>query len=205
MRTNYVLIDYENVQPSSLAGLDAEHFRVIVFVGASQNKLTFETASAVQRLGSRAEYIKIAGNGSNALDFHIAFHIGRLATEEPTAFFHIISKDTGFDPLILHLKERKVLAARAKDVSEIPMLRPAASKSLPEKIDVVLAKLLQQGASKPRTLKTRSSTINSLFQKQLTEEELSALVQSLQANGFVSINQTKVAYSLPTTSAVKLL
>ena len=76
MRTNYVLIDYENVQPTSLAGLDAEHFRVLVFVGASQNKLTFDTAAAVQKLGARAEYIKIAGNGSNALDFHIAFHIG---------------------------------------------------------------------------------------------------------------------------------
>lgn len=35
MRTNYVLIDYENVQPTSLAGLDAEHFRVLVCVGAS--------------------------------------------------------------------------------------------------------------------------------------------------------------------------
>ena len=74
MRTNYVLIDYENVQPGSLAELDGEHFRVIVFVGANQNKLSYDTASALQRLGSRAEAIKISGNGSNALDFHIAFH-----------------------------------------------------------------------------------------------------------------------------------
>jgi len=48
MRTHYVLIDDESVQASSLAGLDVEHFRVIVFVGASQNKLTFDTAAAVQ-------------------------------------------------------------------------------------------------------------------------------------------------------------
>ena len=52
MRTNYVLIDFENVQPTSLSGLDAEHFRVLVFVGASQNKLSFETAAALQRLGA---------------------------------------------------------------------------------------------------------------------------------------------------------
>jgi len=201
MRTNYVLIDYENVQPSSLSCLDAEHFRVIVFVGASQNKLTFETASAVQRLGSRAEYIKISGNGSNALDFHVAYHIGRLAAHDPTAFFHIISKDTGFDPLILHLKERKVFAARTKDVAEIPLLKPTSAKITPEKIDVVLTKLLQQGSSKPRTVKTLSSTINSLFQKQLTEEELAALLKSLQAKGLVSINETKVTYSLPASEA----
>jgi hypothetical protein len=82
MRINYVLIDYENVQPSSLAGLDAEHFRVLVFVGANQNKLTFETAAAIQKLGPRAEYVKISGNGSNALDFHIAMRQTRYAYEQ---------------------------------------------------------------------------------------------------------------------------
>ena len=197
MRTNYVLIDYENVQPTSLAGLDAEHFRVLVFVGANQNKLAFDTAAAVQRLGARAEYIKIAGNGSNALDFHIAFHIGHLAAHDPTAFFHIISKDTGFDPLIQHLKERKVFASRSKDVLDIPLLKVANSKTTPEKIDVVLANLQQRGASKPRTLKTLTSTINSLFQKQLTEEELVALLKGLQAKGFITINEAKVTYALP--------
>jgi PIN domain len=201
MRTNYVLIDYENVQPTSLVGLDAEHFRVLVFVGASQNKLTFDIAAAVQKLGARAEYIKIAGNGSNALDFHIAFHIGHLSAQDPTAFFHIISKDTGFDPLIQHLKERKVLASRSRDVLDIPLLKVANSKTTPEKIDVVLANLQQRGTSKPRTLKTLTSTINSLFQKQLTEEELIALLKGLQAKGFIAVNETKVTYALPPSEA----
>lgn len=197
MRNNYVLIDYENVQPSSLAGLEAEHFRVLVFVGASQNKLTFETAAAMQKLGTRAEYVKIAGNGSNALDFHIAFHIGHLAAQDPTAFFHIVSKDTGFDPLIQHLKERKVFASRSKDVTDIPLLKAANSKTTPEKIEVVLANLRQRGASKPRTLKTLTSTINALFQKQLSEEELDALLKGLQGKGFITVNETKVTYGLP--------
>lgn len=197
MRTNYVLIDYENVQPNSLDGLDAEHFRVLVFVGATQNKLTFEKAAALQKLGSRAEYVKIAGNGSNALDFHIAFHIGHLAAQDPTAVFHVISKDTGFDPLIQHLKERKLFAFRFKDVSDIPLLKAANAKSTPEKIDVVVANLLQRGPSRPRTLKTLSSTINSLFQKQLTEKELDALLKALQAKGVITVNETKVTYALP--------
>lgn len=77
MRINYVLIDLENVQPASLAGLEADFFKVLIFVGASQTKIPFELASAAQRLGERASYIKIAGNGINALDFHIAYYIGR--------------------------------------------------------------------------------------------------------------------------------
>jgi hypothetical protein len=102
VKTNYVLIDYESVQPVTLAVLDQEHIRVIVFVGARQAKITFEIAAALQRLGTRAEYVKISSNGSNALDFHIAFYIGQLAAHDPAAYFHIISKDTGFDPRQLH-------------------------------------------------------------------------------------------------------
>ncbi len=197
MRTHYILIDYENVQPGSLAGLDAEHFRVLVFVGASQNKLAFDTAAAVQKLGARAEYVKIAGSGSNALDFHIAFHIGHLSNQDPTAFFHIISKDTGFDPLIQHLKERKVFASRWKDVADIPLLKAANSKTQAEKIDLVVANIQQRGTSRPRTLKTLTSTINSLFQKQLSDEELVALIRGLQSTGFVTVTDTKVTYTLP--------
>ncbi|MFT3665035.1 PIN domain-containing protein [Piscinibacter sp.] len=201
MRTNYVLIDYENVQPDTLAGLDAEHFRVLLFVGANQNKLTFEIASATQKLGDRAQYIKIAGNGANALDFHIAFYIGNLAAQDASAFFHIISKDTGFDPLIQHLKDRKIFAGRSKSIADIPLLKASNSKSVPDKASVVIANLQQRGASKPRTLKTLTSTVNSIFQKQLSEEELVALLRHLQSEGVIEIDGTKVTYALPPSEA----
>jgi hypothetical protein len=201
MRTNYILIDYENVQPTSIIGLNHDQFRVLVFVGATQNKLAFSTAEALQKLGQRAEYIKISGNGSNALDFHIAFHIGKLSAEDPTAFFHIVSKDAGFDPLILHLKERKIFASRAKDVSDIPLLKAANTKSAEERIQVILVNLQQRGASKPRTIKTLTSSISALFQKQLSEEELEALLKELLAKGYVVFQGTKVTYALPEVSS----
>jgi hypothetical protein len=96
LRTNFVLIDFESVRPEALDPLAQEHFKVIVFVGANQAKVPFEVASALQRMGSKAEYVKITGNGPNALDFHIAYYIGQLAASEPTAYFHIISKDQQF-------------------------------------------------------------------------------------------------------------
>ena len=55
-------------------------------------------AQTLQNFGADAEYIQIDGHGKNALDFHIAFYIGRLAMESLGAFFHIISGDTGFGP-----------------------------------------------------------------------------------------------------------
>lgn len=201
MRTNVVLIDFENVQPESLECLDAEHFKVVVFVGANQTKLPFEVAASMQRLGDRAQYIKISGNGSNALDFHIAFYIGELASKDPTAYFHVISKDSGFDPLIQHLKSRKISALRSKSVEEIPLFKIANTKSLPEKVAVVVADLRRRGSSKPRAIGTLSSTIASLFQKQLSESELSELLVALQGQGFVVVSGSKVSYALPEENA----
>ena len=102
MATNYVLIDFENVQPKNLEILAEHPFKVYVFVGANQTKVSFDQAAAMQAMGEDAKYIKIAGNGPNALDFHIAFYIGELSMRDPMAKFNIISKDTGFDPLIKH-------------------------------------------------------------------------------------------------------
>jgi hypothetical protein len=166
-----------------------------LFVGASQAKVTFEVAESMQALGSNASYIKISGNGPNALDFHVAYYIGRISCEDPTAFFHIISKDAGFDPLIAHLKTKKILAARHKDVTDIPLLKAANSKSLAEKVDVVVANLRQRGPARPRTVKTLSSTIGSLFQKQLGEGDIKAILAELAKSTHAVIDGTKVTYN----------
>lgn len=197
MRNNYVLIDFENVQPTALARLDFESLRVMVFVGASQNKLSFDPVAALQKLGDRAEYIKIKGNGSNALDFHIAYYIGKISAQDPSACFHIISKDTGFDPLIQHLRDQRLPVFRFKDVSEVPDARAMNATTFEEKRALVLADLHRRGDSKPRTLKTLESTIDALFARQLGADELSAILKSLQDDGLVAVNEGKLVYSLP--------
>ncbi len=197
MKKNYVLIDYENVQPTAIEALEHENFHVIVFVGASQSKVTYEVASVVQRMGDRASYIKISGSGSNTLDFHIAYYIGRLAAKEPEAYFHIVSKDTGFDPLLQHLKSKKICARRVNSVKDLPLVKVEASKSNPDRVSVVITNLNQRRASKPRTLKTLASTINSLFQKSLSEAEIEDIISELTKKGIVVNNQSRVSYVLP--------
>ena len=197
MRTNYVLIDHENVQIEALPELDAEHFKVLIFIGANQNKLAFELVDPVQKMGNRAEYVKISGNGPNALDFHIAFYIGQLAAQEPKAYFHIISKDKGFDPLIQHLRGKKISIARSSSIADIPLLKASNAKTATEKIDVIVGNLKQRGSARPRTIKTLSSTISALFQKQLVDEELHSLLAELQGKGWILLNENKVSYALP--------
>ena len=197
MRTNYVLIDFESVQPTFVAALEHDHFKLIVFVGSSQAKLPFETAAAMQRMGSRAEYVRIDGNGPNALDFHIAFYIGQIAAAEPAAFFHVISKDKGFDPLIKHLKSRKIFSRRAEDIADIPAVKASNLKSPDERAALVIKKLQQMKAAKPRTVKTLGTTIASVFQKQLSPAEIEVAINDLCKRGLVQLTGTRVSYALP--------
>lgn len=125
MKAHYVLVDFENVQPRNLGLLKGGPFKLKVFVGASQTKVSLDLAQAVQSFGSDGEYIQITGNGSNALDFHIAYYIGLLSAADPTATFHIISKDTGFDPLVKHLKARGIECKRSAAITDIPHIKSA--------------------------------------------------------------------------------
>jgi len=197
LKTNFVLIDYENVQPATVECLNHDHFKILVFIGAHQTKINVDVAAALQRLGSRASYIKISGNGANALDFHIAFYIGQLAAQEPGAYFHIISKDTGFDPLIEHLKSKKILAKRVQNVKDIPIMKTTPSKPFPDRVAIVVANLKQRGAAKPGTVKTLNSTLSTLFVNKLSESDLSSLIRELQTRGIIHIDGTKVTYTLP--------
>ncbi len=196
LKTNYVLIDFENVQPKNLEVLKEHNFKVILFVGEKQTKIPFELAQTMQTLGDNADYIKINGNGPNALDFHIAFYIGLIATKDKDAYFHIISKDRGFDPLIRHLKARKISAQREKSITDIPLLRISNANSRTERVDAIIKFLKARGNAKPRTVKTLSNSINTLFARKLEENELIGLVNELVRRKVVVENGTKVTYQL---------
>lgn len=197
MVTNYVLIDFENVHPSNLEFLMQHPFKVLVFVGANQTKIPFELASAMQSLGESGRYIKIAGSGKNALDFHIAYYIGELAAKDSGAYFHIISRDTGFDNLIKHLKTRGIKVQRERDLAEIPVIRMSTTTSPDDKVAAIVKNLAGRGQSRPRKIKTLSNTLNSLFSEKLSEQQLSAIINDLEKRKFIKVNNGNVSYQLP--------
>jgi hypothetical protein len=218
MSARYVLVDFENVQPTALAALSGGGAHVLVFVGASQTKLPFALVSAMQQLGPRAEYIKISGNGKNALDFHIAYYLGALASKHPGAEFLIVSKDTGFDPMIAHLRTIGVRCTRSAKVAGAvatkttagaatktaeagtakmptkPAGKPKPKASNMAHIDVVIERLTAPKATKPRTRTKLGSSINALFQKQLSEAEVAALIAQLTNKGLIALEGEKVVY-----------
>lgn len=197
MSTTYVLIDFENVQPRNLEILAPHPFQILVFVGASQAKIPFEIAAAMQKLGEKARYIRIGGSGKNALDFHIAFYVGEIAARDPEAILHIISRDTGFDPLITHLRARNIRVQREKALADIPVLRMSTATSNDERLSAIVKNLIGRGHQRPRKVKTLENTINSLFTKKLEEPELVSLVKDLEKRGYIVIADGNVSYKLP--------
>lgn len=217
MKINHVLIDYENVQVKSLALLKGAQFRVWVFLGPGNTKIPVDLVLAMHAFRDRSEYIVLETCRANALDFHIAYYIGVLATADPSACFHIISKDTGFDPLIKHLKSKKIFSSRSASIEEMPCFLPMAAnasdtngvavdlkqKNIPARapvedlIKVAIDDLIKRKESKPRTPKTLLSTIHAKCGKDIPAADIEAVFDGLVRRGYVKVDGAKVTYELP--------
>lgn len=197
MRVNHVLIDYENVQPAVADALAPEIFRVWVFLGAQQAKVKVDLLDLVQRKGTGASIVRITSTGRNALDFHMSYYLGQLATQEPDDFFHVVAKDTGMDPLIEHLKGRGLAVARWADVFDIPVVKAPSNAADEDKLNRILEYLVQRGKQRPAKMKTLIGSVASLFNPKLGSEEAARLVEQLRVNGVFETVGTKVKYGLP--------
>ena len=202
--TAYVLIDFENVQPKNLDLLARHSFEVRVFVGQNQTRVPVSLAASMQKLGPSAEYVFITGSGRNALDFHIAFYLGELASAHPQHEFYVVSRDRGFDPLIRHLTEtRGVHARRVADIAEIPSLRIAAGSSRDDQVRAIVRNLRSRGRSVPRKVSTLKNTIRNLVAGQPSDKDLEELVEELKKRRLIDIQDNKVRYHLARKSAGK--
>lgn len=107
---NHVLMDDENVQPELASRLAPDFFKVWVFVDALQSKAKFNLVELPQAKGGDAKVIRMGGTGPNALDFRMAYQLGRLCLQEPEAYFHVIAKGKGLDPFGPPISRRRTTA-----------------------------------------------------------------------------------------------
>ena len=118
MTNHLLLVDYENVHKIDLSVLD-DSYRAIIFVGAGQNPPKRVKKEATAHRFNRVDFQKIAGSGKNALDFHIAFHLGRTFETAPETVCIVVSRDKGYDPLLLHLNEGGLRCRRVESFGEL--------------------------------------------------------------------------------------
>lgn len=190
MPERVLFVDLENVQKIdlSLVPIDAG---VMIFYGITQKKLPEDLVVQAQPLGPRLKWIKISGQGPNALDFHIAFYLGQTLADSPTSECAILSRDTGFDPLMRHLQ------ALGRACRRVTVLRDAfpAPKDTAADHFTRLVMLLKKEKARPTKRKGLAGKVKSWF-PQLTEDAQLALVQRLFDESGVRESEKLLTYDL---------
>jgi len=120
---DYLYIDYENVQDVQVEVIK-KTVKVAIIVGQDQTKVPIDLVQKTQPFGSAVEWIQVSGKGRNALDFFIAFFLGRDVAIDRGKSFIIYSKDTGYDPLINYLKKSGIKARRIVSFQELDQNTP---------------------------------------------------------------------------------
>jgi len=195
MNQKLLLVDFENVHQVDLSRLD-ESFQIIIFVGANQKSVPIELVTNAQKLGTRVEWQKVDGVGSNALDFFIACQLGRIAEKSPKIHCIVLSKDKGFDPLLKYLNKNGL---KCKRINSLLELEPKAATTTAteeepnyKRVVELLARIEKK--SRPRKLNTLSQHISSMFQKKIAQKDIDRIIDLLFANKLISETNNTISY-----------
>lgn len=186
-----IYVDFENVPNVEIR--EMSDTRILIFIGQSQKRLSTNIVKAIQPLGKNVEWIQINGSGKNALDFHIAYYLA-MHKAQPDLEHYIISKDAGFDPLIVHAnglgqKVRRVVSF-ADVFEKIGLGKELEGKY--KKVKEILMK--QQKTRRPKSRKTLSSFIETTFQKKISTAETNKLIENLFRDGLLEEKNKRISY-----------
>lgn len=191
MSHKLLLVDYENVQQVDLSRL-GENFHVVIFVGSNQKSVPIDLVASAQKLGSRVEWQRVEGNGSNALDFYIACQLGRVIEKSPSLHCIVLSKDKGFDPLLRHLSKNGLKCKRINSLLELEPKTATTEEPNFKRVFEVLSK--SEKKSRPRKRSTLSQHILSMFQKNIAQADVDRIIDILFANKMISESNNTITY-----------
>jgi len=191
-----ILIDFENIQKLDLEPIDTPDTDIVVFVGKSQNKIPFHLVEKAQTMGNRSKWLKIAGDGKNNLDFHIAFELGRLSerSQKDIALI-VLSKDSGYDSLIKYINDAGIQTKRIANLAEL-----SDSKKLPPSskfTDYIVANLNKiDNQKRPRTRGTLKKHVESLLREKANAGEIDSIIEEMFIKGLLTQMNNRLKYTL---------
>lgn len=148
----HVLLDYENVQPSDaeLRALVPDVGQVWVFHGPHQREVEKRFAS----FGTGATAVPISKTGKNALDFHLSFYMGYIASRNPDSKMVVVANDKGYEPMLEHAKAMGFVVRRqphgeVKPPAKKAVARKVAAKKAPAKKVAAKKAATKKAAAKP--------------------------------------------------------
>ena len=171
----HILIDYENIQPEAaqFAALDESQCHIWLFIGKTQKTLPIELCEALCRFGKNAHIIRIAKTGKNALDFYLAYYLGKISEQDKDAIICIFSRDTGFDVLVEHMESGQhcrgiVRIATLADAAPLPQTEittPAIQAADKAVVPTAIAATADKETTEPLPPQNNSAIVHDLYKK----------------------------------------
>lgn len=195
MKKRYVLIDYENVHNIDLKPLLNQEIHIMVFHSEDQKFTSDFTTRAIDLGKEKIELIKMKGHGKNALDFHIAFFMGKLLRNQKDLEFYVISKDNGFEPLVNFIKDREEIPAYIKpSVADIPMLKH--NDQIAKDNYQFVVKTLSDPArlNKPKTMIALKKEIFSKCGRKISDLQVEEMIIKLKTEEIIECDGGKIIY-----------
>lgn len=82
-RTNYIFIDFENVQETDLDRIANKPVKVTLVLGERHKSLPVKLVKLIQKYPAQVQLMETVLNGKNALDFVLACEIGVASEKDP--------------------------------------------------------------------------------------------------------------------------
>lgn len=196
---NHVFVDFENIHQVDLAVIGSKAVCFTLLLGARQTKLDAVLVEKLMERAASAQLVRLTSSGRNALDFALAYYVGRAVMADPTGYFHIVSKDTGYDPLVEHLRSRHIHVRRHDDFTTLTFSGPTKPPSAPPEdlLTRVLDHLRKNTSNRPKRRKTLVSHLLALAGKTATEADVMKLIESLRKAGHLSLgDKDAVTYNV---------
>ena len=106
-RVNHVFVDFENVQETELDRIMDKPVKVVLVLGERHKSLPVKLVKLLQKYSAQVRLVETRLNGRNSLDFVLACEIGVESERDPKGYFHVLSRDKGFDALIWTSQSQK--------------------------------------------------------------------------------------------------
>jgi hypothetical protein len=203
---NHVFVDFENVHQIDDSVLGAKSVNLTILLGAKQTKMDAGLVEKLMEHAACVQLIRLGSSGRNALDFALAYYVGRAVSAAPSAHIHIVSKDKGFDPLVEHLRSRHINAQRHDSFEMLPFTRrakpaPMSSKAEPAGNEALMTRVLERLRknvnNRPKRKKTLLSHLKSQLGKDATDADAAKFLEALRKGGHLSIDdKDAVTYHL---------
>ena len=210
--SNHIFVDFENIQmgPDEIELVGKQGFQFVILVGNEQRQLTTYLVERVQDNQASARFVFMSETGRNALDFTLAYHLGAVAHANANGFFHVISRDKDYDPMIKHLKNKNLKIYRHDDFTLLhhlsekfqtvrgamnsPKLLPSevvVKSTQPDgKFDELLLRAVKHLGSKetlPKKKKGLTNVLSSHLNLEVNSTILQQVIMGLARKGIISL------------------